>query len=454
MWNILTKVLLDNDRPFHFNSRCGDSSDFIVGVDSLCERNIVDFKSNAFGDILIEFLINANMCILNGRNYVTNDFTSISTKGCSVVDYCLLSHDNLSLFSDFSVVRAVDAVNLCNNICGIAPTGIPDHSLITWCINFEKTSVFTTTANLTDGYDKFDVHSIPNDFLTSNVILTKVNAAIADLEGSLRSQTDIDVAFGGWCDIVNHEMYDRLPFRSVCCGVNNKKRRPGKPWWNNSLTDLWNDVCKSEKDWLNCNSMTMKRKLKSDYCYARKLFDKEVQRSKRHHWYKMQHDILNDVNTDPKEFWKTIGKVGIHNSKKLTIPMEVLLGDGSLTTDVKEVLSKWEKDYSNLYNSSTSPIENTTSNNNFNNTGTSSILDDHISILEVIKAIDNAKKGKAYGIDKIPVDVLKNDNSVYFLHFLFNVCFNTGCIPSSWGKSIINPIPKSSSADIKDPSLV
>ena len=34
---------------------------------------------------------------------------------------------------------------------------------------------------------------------------------------------------------------------------------------------------------------------------------------------------------------------------------------------------------------------------------------------------------------------------------LFNVCFNTGCIPSLWGKSIINPIPKSSSADQKDP---
>ena len=76
-----------------FNSRCGNNYDFIVGIDSLPERNVVDFKTNSSGDILIEFLINANMCMLNGRNCVNNDFTSISTKGCSVVDFCIVSHD-------------------------------------------------------------------------------------------------------------------------------------------------------------------------------------------------------------------------------------------------------------------------------------------------------------------------------------------------------------------------
>ena len=286
--NLLTDMYEYQNRgiPFlcrDFNSRSGDNSDFIVGVDSLCERNDVDFKTNAFGDILIEFLINANMYILNGRNYVNNDFTSISTKGCSVVDYCLVSHDNLSMFDNVSVVRSVDAINICYNITALAPTSIPDHSLITWCINFENPFVSADDPDITAGYDKFDVHSMPNDFLTRTDILTNVNAAIADLEGSLRSQTDIDVAFKGWCDIVTHEMYDRLPFRSVCCGVNNKKRHTGKPWWSSTLTDLWNSACKSEKDWLNCNIVTLKKNLKSDYCYARKLFDREVQRSKRHH---------------------------------------------------------------------------------------------------------------------------------------------------------------------------
>ena len=85
--------------------------------------------------------------------------------------------------------------------------------------------------------------------------------------------------------------------------------------------------------------------------------------------------------------------------------MEVLLDDGSLTSDVKDVLSKWEKEYSNLYNSTSDPL--ITIDHNLDNINTSFILDEHISIIEVKKAIDNAKKGKAHGIDKIPVDVLK-----------------------------------------------
>ena len=39
------------------------------------------FQANKYGHSLIDFLINSNFCILNGRNSVKNDFTSVSTKG-------------------------------------------------------------------------------------------------------------------------------------------------------------------------------------------------------------------------------------------------------------------------------------------------------------------------------------------------------------------------------------
>ena len=38
------------------------------------------------------------MCILNGRDFIKNDFTSVSVKGSAVVDYCLVNHENLSSF--------------------------------------------------------------------------------------------------------------------------------------------------------------------------------------------------------------------------------------------------------------------------------------------------------------------------------------------------------------------
>jgi len=53
-----------------FNSRCGRLHDYISGVDVLPERNTVDFTVNSYGELFIDFLINTNWCILNGRNSV------------------------------------------------------------------------------------------------------------------------------------------------------------------------------------------------------------------------------------------------------------------------------------------------------------------------------------------------------------------------------------------------
>jgi len=50
------------------------------------------------------------------------------------------------------------------------------------------------------------------------------------------------------------------------------------------------------------------------------------------------------------------------------------------------------------------------------------LLDCEITILEVIKAVDDANIYKAAGTDCIPTEVLRNDTSVYILHRLFNVC--------------------------------
>jgi hypothetical protein len=73
------------------------------------------------------------------------------------------------------------------------------------------------------------------------------------------------------------------------------------------------------------------------------------------------------------------------------------------------------------------------------------------SVCEARKAIVDAKKNKAGGFDNIPMEVLKNDNAISCLHMLFNTCFNTGNIPSDWGKGIINPIPKANTTDPRDP---
>jgi hypothetical protein len=69
------------------NSRCSAMDDVIRGVDEIEERHIIDFKEDNHGGLLIDFLISANCCILNGRNMKHNDFTSFNHHGQAVVDY-------------------------------------------------------------------------------------------------------------------------------------------------------------------------------------------------------------------------------------------------------------------------------------------------------------------------------------------------------------------------------
>ena len=79
------------------------------------------------------------------------------------------------------------------------------------------------------------------------------------------------------------------------------------------------------------------------------------------------------------------------------------------------------------------------------------IFDYNITKAELIKAITTAKSGKSVGCDELPTEVLRSDIVINFLLILFNKCYDEGIIPDLWSKGIINPIPKSSTTDTRDP---
>lgn len=74
------------------NARVGQESDYIEGVDDVKPREVIDDTINRYGDHFLDFLINCNFCMLNGR-LGTNDFTHISKRGRSVVDYVCVPHE-------------------------------------------------------------------------------------------------------------------------------------------------------------------------------------------------------------------------------------------------------------------------------------------------------------------------------------------------------------------------
>ena len=51
---------------------------------------------------------------------------------------------------------------------------------------------------------------------------------------------------------------------------------------------------------------------------------------------------------------------------------------------------------------------------------------------------------KAVGFDGIPNEVLKNESVTLNLYAFVKLCFDANCFPTTWFRSVITPMPKSS----------
>ncbi len=450
--------------PFYicgdFNSRIGNMVDFIEGVDVVPQRNVIDFTRNMYGEKFLEFLISANCCVLNGRQGICakDDFTSVSTKGLSVVDFCIVPHENLDIYSEFKVHRAREMMQEHNCVPEVDPSkSIPDHSLLSWsieceCLVYDRTDMTRVGNIMTKSFTKWS-RDVPGDFMNSEQALKEINEAIARLEIIQNDQDEIDEVYENLCMSIKTEMNEKLESKKVTItsGLSNKRRKICKPWWNEELTEMWNAVCLAEDRWRKATGVR-KAHLKSDMRNAQKQFDRKVQSAKRVYWRKAQEELLILNSTDPKEFWKKIGQIGIANDRQ-KIPWEVYINNENVvSSDPKVVLEKWKSDFSELLNPEShnnEPSQNVTGDHNqTDNAG----LDNRITMIEVNRVLCRMKTGKAVGIDEIPLECLKNEQIKMFMVKMFNLCFDHGVLPSLWRKSVINPIPKDSTKDPRVPT--
>ena len=139
--------------------------------------------------------------------------------------------------------------------------------------------------------------------------------------------------------------------------------------------------------------------------------------------------------------------------------LEIVRSDGSISTDIKEILEKWFHDISYLF-SSIRDNPSMAFNNQFHSEilkkknefeslmrdyqmdpeYDSGTLNNTFTFMEVSKVIDSCKNGKAYL--EIPNEAAKNQSAKTMLHNFFNLCFVTGRSPTDWNYSEIKPIPK------------
>lgn len=463
-----------------FNSRFGDKQETNIDIDNLPRRLILDKSKNMHGDCLFEFLVDGKMCIINGRlNPLSDNFTSVTTKGKSVVDYFIVPHDTFDLCHNFSVtncetvVNDLDLMHMLNNRCKV-----PDHSILTMELVVENVAVQETIQyldytnnvqiNNTDGSPtrkrKYVLNCIPDNFLDSVTVRGAVEILVQRCIDRIESQQNIDVLYDDTCAIFKQEMDNVLPYKDVSSREKNKFKAH-KVYWNEELKTYWCDMIQKRKQFEQFQGdRQRKRALLNLYKTSRRCFDRKLRFYERQYNRNKLLDLENMcVDTkNPKKFWDNIKKLGPRGNQK--IPMAVYNESNEIVTEEKYVTDKWKEDFSKLYNGPDrsnfdqdfyreAMSEKSQMEDGMRDGG--NVRNDHInrefSIEEVSRVVHNLKKNKAVGIDRIPNEVLQSQTAIMLQKELFNACFSSGLTPSCWKQAIIFPIPKSTTNDPKIP---
>ena len=120
-----------------------------------------------------------------------------------------------------------------------------------------------------------------------------------------------------------------------------------KPFWNETLTELWNTVRQKERDYLKCrDSNNIRSKKRQEYKRTRNLFDSISEAPNGLTDEQKILDIENTVSRDPNEFWPKINKLGPRKSS--SVPCEVIDKNGQDLKDRQSVLDTW-KENSQVY---------------------------------------------------------------------------------------------------------
>lgn len=283
---------------------------------------MIDYTKNLNGDLFIEFLTDIYFGMLNGRIGV-NDFTYISPRGRSVVDYICVPYEQFEYISDFSVIKMLDLINSIN----FNPISIPDHSILTCEIKLPekmKKCDVSRNENVENINRKHKLNDIPDNFLSDTELLDSLQDTINRIENALNLNISVQSAYDEFCVLVKDEMDNKLPIRSNSLNRNKRGKSMYKPYWNPTPQKQWDKVYESEKKWIKSHGSDAQRKnLKENYCSEteRKCFDKLNRTYKRRYVVSEQEKLHEKrISTNQRDFWKSIGKIGIANERKETIP--------------------------------------------------------------------------------------------------------------------------------------
>ena len=454
-----------------YNARISNNKDYVEQIDDLPERFGIDKNKNSHGDSLLEFLINNKVCIVNGRVMPeNNDYTFVSSRGKSVVDYFIIPHVNLPRCIDFHVHTMTDIIDNFNLKHLISSTcKMPDHSLLLLTFNALSTNATMSESVISGSVNninhtnmrKYYYNESSDLFMNSEQFRKAVVDIIEHIETSRCSQDDIDNSYSDLCNVIFTEMNNHMTYKDISRSCK-KRFKNKKPYWDKELNIAWNNMRHCEKLFRKSRiSNGRSCKLRNDFYFAQKNFDKMLRKKERLYFRSVTNEIETLNTNDPTKFWEHIKKLG-NNKSCNDIPNEILNENGEIINDSYEILEKWKTDYEALYSKQDeNPYDidfyngimyrKTLLESEMSTELENSDINDRISKDEIVKAVNSLKLKKAMGFDKIPNEILKMPGIIDIIHVFLQKCFDHNLIPSLWYKAVIKPIPKGGSYDPRVP---
>ena len=431
-------------------------------------RSSKDKEVNDFGKYLLNVCEEFDFQILNGSKYDCDcgNFTYVSSSGCSVIDYYIISRNLLPLSLSLKVAQRVES----------------KHMPVELTIGCQREETVNDNQTKSVRFEKF-VWNAENsqDFLTSLVseevqsYFREASALIdSDINQSLLKFNE-GLLKAGQCmkkSIVIGKEKKQLWFDFECAESRRQLRRHLRKYHSsNGVEDRIN--------------YTQKRK---EY--------KELLRMKKTTYRKRVLDSLHENKNNPKAFWGTLKNFVSKKSVSNTVSKqewfdhfsrvfnpnkhtrrenvdddtvksnEECINDNALgtadsdhdeyrTENIHDYLMHTdddcvnESDFAEL--SDGVPEQNATENNGGEDTNIES-LERNISEAEVYAAIRALKNGKAAGPDGIISEFFKNSASIVvpFLVKYLNKLFSLGLYPDAWSEAIIHPLFKKGDPNVPD----
>ena len=349
------------------NSRTSNMIDYIPEVDGqlIPKRINIDKNKNAHGDSFITFLKDNRCLILNGRVTPEYDnYTFVSTRGCSVPDYFFCPTENLFNCTEMKTILVSEVIN---NLGLEPPISIPDHSILSATfrmsfyevgINYENMNVVKNDQNkyktenskaLPQKSLKKNLSKINEQFFMSQEILQQVLNTISKLENIVDTKDELNKLWAEVKNIFLGEMSTLPTIPSSKLKKQNKKFRKSQPFWNSELEIMWKNSCSCEKAYLDFRvhsnqDFAIKNILRLNFKTAQKNFDKKFRYLKRQHHKNQFRDLETNASKNPTAMWEALKK--LDNRPTTKAALEIIREDKSVSTDLKEVLNRWSQGFS------------------------------------------------------------------------------------------------------------